>query len=188
MSETILIGIDTPIQDFIMTADKYPCRLVVSKKGIAGLVSISDIQKLPVRAALFAMITGLEMEMISAIKAFFHSDPDWLQLLTPERRGYLDERVKKAEAGDTWVDALLFTQFSDKTTIIRKSKLLGASFSSRLLSKNFNRIRDLRDQLAHANSFAETEKQEEEVSAIVRDIVKYRTLLRDAVQASIVQN
>lgn len=182
INENILIGIDTPIQDFVMTADEHPCRLVVSKKGIAGLVTISDIQKLPVRAALFAMITGLEMEMISAIKARFAVEEDWLGLLSPERVAYLKERASKAKAGDTWVDILLFTQFSDKTTIIRKSKLLGDVVSARKLGMIFDRIRDLRDSVAHANRFAQTEEEEMAVSRTVRDIATYRTLIKDAAE------
>ncbi|WP_334545052.1 hypothetical protein [Rhizobium leguminosarum] len=181
ISESFLIGIDTPIQDFVMTADDHPCRLVVSKKGVAGLVTISDIQKLPVRAALFAMITGLEMEMISAIRASFQSDADWLRLLSPDRVDDLNDRARKAKAGDTWVDVLLFTQFSDKTTIIRKSKLLGDIVSARKLGMIFDGIRNLRDNVAHANSIAETEAQEMIVSRTVRDIANYRTLIRDAV-------
>lgn len=178
INESVLIGIDTPIQDFLMTADDHPCRLVVSKKGVAGLVTISDIQKLPVRAALFAMITGLEMEMISAIRSSLPLEAYWLRLLTPERVAYLAERADKAKAGDTWVDILLFTQFSDKTTIIRKSKLLGDVNSGRKLQAMFDRIRDLRDNVAHANSIGDTEAQEMEVASIVRDIVKIRTLLK----------
>ena len=39
--------------DFVRTADEHSCRLVVDGGRVTGLVSLSDIQKLPVRAALF---------------------------------------------------------------------------------------------------------------------------------------
>ncbi|WP_287209273.1 hypothetical protein, partial [Mesorhizobium sp.] len=53
LSEETLVGADASILDFIRDADQRPCRLVVSGRQIEGLVSISDMQKLPVRAALF---------------------------------------------------------------------------------------------------------------------------------------
>src|SRR5258706_9426232 len=54
LSEETIIGADSSILDFIWDADQKPCRLVVSGAHIVGLVSLSDLQRLPVRAALFA--------------------------------------------------------------------------------------------------------------------------------------
>ena len=48
-----------------------PCRLVVSGTGIVGLVTLSDLQKLPVRAVLLALLTGLEISMSEAIEQVF---------------------------------------------------------------------------------------------------------------------
>ena len=66
-----MIGADASILDFIKEADCRPCRLVVSGTGIIGLVTRSDIQKLPGRAALFALVTGLEISMSEAIDENF---------------------------------------------------------------------------------------------------------------------
>jgi CBS domain-containing protein len=68
LSEQNLIGSDASILRFLLEADRHRCRLVVSATEISGLVSISDLQKLPVRAALFAMITHLEMIMADNIR------------------------------------------------------------------------------------------------------------------------
>ena len=78
------------------------------------------------------------------------------------------------------MDILLFTHFSDKTTIIRKSKLLADNVSLTRLCVRFDKIRDLRDSVAHANRFAQTEAEEKAVSRTVRDIATYRTLIKDA--------
>ena len=48
----------------------------------------------------------------------------------------------------------MFTQLSDKATILCKEKLV--SGSGKQLKRGFNEIRDLRDHLAHANYYAET--------------------------------
>jgi CBS domain len=52
LSEELVIGADSSILEFVSDADSKPCRLVVSGARIEGLVSLSDLQKLPVRAAL----------------------------------------------------------------------------------------------------------------------------------------
>ena len=62
-SEDIVIGADASIIDFVTTADERQTRLVVSGDRVAGLVSLSDLQQLPVRAALFTLITRLEIAM-----------------------------------------------------------------------------------------------------------------------------
>jgi hypothetical protein len=48
LSEEFIIGADSSILDFIKEADARPCRLLVSNANIAGLVSLSDLQRLPV--------------------------------------------------------------------------------------------------------------------------------------------
>jgi hypothetical protein len=50
LSENCIIGADASILEFINDADERPCRLLVSGANIIGLVSLSDLQKLPVRA------------------------------------------------------------------------------------------------------------------------------------------
>ncbi|MGO4843671.1 hypothetical protein AB4144_66485, partial [Rhizobiaceae sp. 2RAB30] len=67
LREAHLIGADASILSFVKEADTRPFRLLVSERGIVGLVSLSDLQKLPVRAALFGLVTGLEMAMTDAI-------------------------------------------------------------------------------------------------------------------------
>jgi hypothetical protein len=51
LSEELVIGADSSILEFVSDADSKPCRLVVFGARIEGLVSLSDLQKLPVRAA-----------------------------------------------------------------------------------------------------------------------------------------
>jgi hypothetical protein len=71
LSEENLIGADASIIAFVRNADHQRCRLVISGPEISGLVSLSDLQRLPVRAALFAMVTQLEMIMASCIRSEF---------------------------------------------------------------------------------------------------------------------
>ena len=94
LSEDYLIGADASILNFVMDADEMPCRLVISGARIVGLVSLSDLQKLPVRAALFALITGFEIAMFEAIKRECPNDDDWKRYLSDGRRDKINEEIE----------------------------------------------------------------------------------------------
>ena len=121
LAEEYLIGADASILDFVIDADSKPCRLVLAGARIAGLVSLSDLQRLPVRAALFALITGLEIAMTEAIRRRYPTTADWMHHLSVGRRDALREQIEGSRRDDGFVDDLLFTQFCDKADIIRKS-------------------------------------------------------------------
>ena len=80
LSEADLIGAGTPIVDVIGRIRQKPF-LVVSGQKIIGMVAWSDLQKLPVRAALFALVTGFELTMYEAIKRHFGKQDDWTEHL-----------------------------------------------------------------------------------------------------------
>lgn len=116
-----VIGADAGILSFLRDADRHRLRLIVSGRDISGLVSLFDIQKLPARAALFAVVTQLEIVMTNAIRREFGHADSWLERLARDRRLQIEEEMRKSQEGDSFVDSLLFTQLADKATIIRKS-------------------------------------------------------------------
>ena len=118
LSEGDLIGANASILDLIKEADSKPCRLIVSRDKIVGFVTLSDLQKLPVRAALFALITGIELTMAEAIRKKYETDEDWLKLLSKCRQEKINKEVEKSKQEDAFVNALLFTQFCDKRDIL----------------------------------------------------------------------
>lgn len=171
-SEDIVIGADASIVDFVTTADARQTRLVVSGDRIAGLVSLSDLQRLPVRAALFALITRLEMTMARRIETEWKANDasGWLEQLSSTRRSRVVEAIDKARREDNLVNEIAFSQLSDKATILRRKGLI--SGGTRSLERDFKAIRKLRDGLAHSNYYAgspvEARKTCETVRAILR--------------------
>jgi hypothetical protein len=111
LSEENLIGADAAILAFVRDADRHRLRLVVSGREISGLVSISDLQKLPVRAALFAIVTQLEMIMADAIRREFQDADGWLKRLPMARQIKLRDEIEKSHAQDTFVDACYLLSF-----------------------------------------------------------------------------
>ena len=179
LSEEYLIGADTSILDFVKEADRHPCRLVVSGTRIVGLVTLSDLQKLPVRASLFALITGLEIAMFEAIKKKFPTDEAWLDRLTDGRKRKIEEESKNSDQADGFVDKLLFTQLSDKAKILTKLSCFSCSKSE--LHHRLEAIKGLRDKLAHANEYAATPPEAREVCATVRSLLELREEIRTTI-------
>jgi hypothetical protein len=178
LSENYVIGADASILDFVLDADCKPCRMVVAGSRIVGLVSLSDLQKLPVRAALFGLITGFEMTMATAIERQFGGDNAWLTLLSPGRQEKIQREIEKSRREDGFVNELLFTQFCDKKRIIAKG--FDLPFSNRDLQSQLDDLEKLRNNLAHANEYAATPDQARAVCMSLRNLLR----LHDAISGT----
>lgn len=166
LSEKNLIGADASILDFVRDADHQRCRLLVSGPEVSGLVSLFDLQQLPARAALFAMITQLEITMADRIRREFNYSTEWLGHLSSKKRNPIKFRINDAKKNDTYVDALLFTDFGDKATIVKKSKSF--SWQNMNFDDELDRIRKLRNAIAHTHDYAATQSAARQVCQTVR--------------------
>jgi hypothetical protein len=170
LSEENLIGADANILDFVRDADHRKFLLVVSGNEISGLVSWSDLQRLPARAALFGLVTHLEITMTNAIRWEFNGSDAWLDRIPSKRRKILRGKIDEAQVGDGLVDPLLFTQFSDKVKIIHRSDHLkaGTDFEGELKT-----IGVLRNYVVHAYDYASSNDAAAQTSRTVRLIDKW---------------
>jgi hypothetical protein len=166
LPEENLIAAETGILDFVKSADTQPCRLLVTATGIEGLVSISDLQQLPVRAALFALITHVEMTMAQVIRLEFNTAAGWVDRLSQRSRDQLQKRIQKTRTANNEVDPLHMTLFSDKIDILLASPYFTKSREH--LSTDLNELRNLRDRLVHANEYAADRRSANRVCGIVR--------------------
>lgn len=172
LSEGDLIGVNASILDFIKDADSKPCRLIVSESEIMGLVTLSDLQRLPVRAALFALITGLERTMAGAISEQYKDENEWCGLLSEGRRKKVWEKVVKSKQDDGFVNTLLFTEFCDKRDILLH--FFPSSLGKEKLRCQLEEIEELRNKVAHANDYATTQTEAQRVCAVVRNLLEIR--------------
>ena len=173
-SEAVVIGADASIIDFVKVADERPTRLVVSGDRVAGLVSLSDLQQLPVRAALFTLMTRLEMAMAQRIEEEWDGEDTtgWLTLLSEDRRKRIVEAIRQAKEDDGFVSEIAFSQLSDKATILVKKRLIAGSATG--LRRDFKAIRKLRDDIAHANYYAESPSAASRACETVRSILRIK--------------
>ena len=148
-----MLGADASILAFVRNADERQCRLIISQNEISGLVSLSDLQRLPVRAALFGLnVTCLEIVMANVVRQKIGSNEEWLSILPAGRQDNLRKEIAKAISSGNLVDPILFTQFADKATLVRSCWQW--SIGRDAFERDFRTIQSLRDHLAHANDYA----------------------------------
>jgi hypothetical protein len=176
LCESMIIGENASIFDFILRAEERPTCLVVSDSGIGGLVSISDLQQLPVRAALFALITSLEMAMSLRIRAHWPEGSNgWLDLLPDQRAASIQKSARHAVRKNAYVDDVILTNFSDKADVVREAGLLGSDKAQ--WTDPLKGIQGLRNDLAHAKPFAASPEKAVHVCQMVKMIFAIKKLL-----------
>lgn len=162
LEESILIAADEPISRFLKIAEKSPYRLVVNGGGIGGIVTRSDLLKLPVRIFLFTLITHLETVMANLIARELPDDDDWLDLLSESRRENVLRKAGSARAVRLDPALLEFADFCDKRTVVRKHRQPGKGFEADL-----KKVEELRNTLAHAGDYAANDHQLKELIHLV---------------------
>lgn len=152
LDETMLIAADASILGFLLGAKTHPCRLILDGERITGLVSKSDLQKLPVRSLLFHIVTHLELAMAAWIRRQFPDDATWLGVLTDSRRRAVEERYLGLAEARLAVDRLTATMFADKRAVIVRTAALPVSRNR--AKEDFEAIEALRDAVAHVGDYA----------------------------------
>ena len=173
LSEKNLIGADASILSYIELANSAECRLLVSGIAIFGMVCLSDLQKLPVRSAVFALITNLEQIMISHIEHKGVIFEVWKDYLDSKKIKSIEKGIK--ESKHNLVSKLLFTDFSDKISILEKLREFDES--RRDLKNELLRIRELRNKMYHANDYAHTTTECKNFVAVVALCQKWSKIL-----------
>lgn len=149
LDDSILIGADSPLNSFVRMAKQYHYRLVLTDNGVTGIVTGSDLLKLPARLLFFAFVTHLESTMAAVIRHLFPGDLDeWMNYLSPGRRGGVREKQSALKRRRLDPSLIELTELCDKREILRKSLGLNSKFTNDLDS-----IEKLRNSLAHSGTF-----------------------------------
>jgi hypothetical protein len=156
LDERCLISSDVGILTFIEQADERPSRLVVRGTRIDGIVTLSDLQKLPVRPALFLFITHLELLMSETIRLRFGGSDAWLEALTAKRQKKVTDKWRRLNAENLAIDLISASDFCDKReALLRLGNLPVSRHKSQ---KQLKAIEKLRDRLAHSSDLALTQE------------------------------
>lgn len=149
LSDSLLISADAPVSTVIelLVAGSY--RLMVDGGHITGIVTRSDLLKLPVRTYAFTLITHLEMVMARVVHSRWGDGEGWLNVLSPGRRRKVRQKQEDLARSDDDLPLLELTDFCDKRDLTRKALRL-----TRMFTREMGQIEDLRDKLAHAGDYA----------------------------------
>lgn len=157
LHDGLLVGAEEPLKGFIALLVNTPHRLVVRGSRIEGIVTSSDVHKLPVRLLAFALVTHLEMTMAAVIARKWESD-EWLELLKDGRQAKVKEKFEELRTENFDPPLIEVTDFSDKRDVLAKKGILTVPSKGKAI-RDFKRIEELRNSVAHAATYAQSEEQ-----------------------------
>lgn len=149
LDHSILVSAEEPLRTFLPTLDKAPYRLVVTGPEIKGIVTLSDVGKLPVRLMAFTLVTHLELVLADLIRRRYGDSSDWLPLLGPKQREKIEGHWKRREMRNLHIPLLDVTDLGHKITVVGKFRGLSDWETRR------KQIVGLRNSLGHASDFIE---------------------------------
>ena len=148
-----IITNSTPLIQFLHFFKERKRIFVLEKNQVTKLITAADLQKPPVRILIFGYVTLLEMNLSDVIKYRF-PEHGWQGLITENRLSKAEQLYQERLAKNEDINLIECLQISDKLQIIMNDESLREKFQ--LPSKNqwkriSNRVRDLRDKIAHSN-------------------------------------
>lgn len=197
LAQSAVVSSQTSLREIIkmLAGDQRRYRLVVDANGSWGIVTRSDLQKLPVRLLLFTYVTHLEALMAKVVNENLVEE-QWLALLEdviPElpdqARQALDrnvgsnaiKRLHEAQNSlrkrDSTPTLLELTQFSQKWYIVYRALSLGSQFASEMTGVQWY----LRNLVAHNRGYVSDDFQLEQLErrlSICEKWIEYFTDLK----------
>jgi hypothetical protein len=140
----MLVSAEEPLPKFLPTLAESKYRLVVQGTKIQGIVTLSDVAKLPVRLLAFTLVAHLEAVMTRVIRAKCPNDDErWLALLGEQR-----ERVEKRLEGRRKQNIHLLSPI-EVAYLSEKISVVGKLLRLKNLEDDRKSITDFRNSLAH---------------------------------------
>ena len=179
-----------PLLDLISLFKHHPFFFVLTRNTITHVVAFSDLDQLPVKLCLFALLMALEAELLGIFSSI--NPQSYLNLLPEGRLQKAQElcqfkykdRFKNAPPKEQATFILLCTTFRDKVTILTRSPDLFSAlpFSSRSQAERFFVLaQDIRNQIAHSDTITKalpTPEEFDEFLVSLKSVTEAITKLR----------
>jgi hypothetical protein len=143
LDDSLLVSADAPLWDFIHTVHEQPYRLVVEKTKIAGIVTWSDLLKVPVFVLAFSLLAELELAMNHRILKQYKDD-SWVRLLDTKAQDKIDYRRGKLEGENLTLPTIELADLWHKATVLRGILGAGRNFEAEL-----DKVVKLRNDVDH---------------------------------------
>ncbi len=163
----MFMAADAPLIAFVEDADRQRFRLLLSGNEIIGLVTLSDLQKLPVYALIFGMVIAAELLLMDSIRQKCRQNPDhWLTYLSKHQRDRIERYWEQAVGHNTAIDRVSYASLTDE---IRVALHLGMFERNGVIHQQLQDLVPLRNKVCHAMEVAPNPEQAMRISASVRD-------------------
>jgi hypothetical protein len=150
----MFMSAEAPLVTFLETADRQPFRILLRGETLVGLVTLSDLQRLPVYPLLFSMTVAVEAMLRECIRRSCRDDEDkWLTLLTSREQSAINVHYERARAENLAIDRLSFAGLAEE---IRVAVALQLCSLNDQIHTNLLDLQKLRNQVCHVQGFAET--------------------------------
>lgn len=148
--EEIMAG-STPISEAIHLLWRRLFYFVLEGARIRRILTVSDLNRLPVRTYLHTLLDHLEWVLAERIDTT-HPDDSWMNLLSKEKQKEILELQQRKRGQDFDTRLIHCTTLSDKATVVGKSEPLleALSLPSRsAFDRRFKDIGRLRNRVDH---------------------------------------
>jgi predicted transcriptional regulator len=165
---SFLISADESLLSFVAECDITPFCLVVKGRKISGIVTLSDLQKLPVRPVLFMLITSVELLLAEWLRQNYQNEQDWLCKISKSRRSDIEEKWNQLQQSNMAIDRISTTNFCDKRDAALKLGAFPDSKKFKEWERQLKDIEDLRNAVFHAGDYALTPEKAKKVAQTVQ--------------------
>ena len=139
LDDSVLVAADNPLSNFIRTISQQPYRLVVDGTAITGIVTWSDLLKLPVTVLAFSLVAQLELAMNFRIEEKYGEEAGWISSIKKKERK--SGRLCKLQKENLALSVLELADFAHKAKVLREQLSANRDFERDLKS-----LKSLRDE------------------------------------------
>lgn len=141
LDDSLLVSADAPLWHFIHTVHEQPYRLVVERTRITGIVTWSDLLKVPVLVLAFSLMAELELAMNCRILEQY-ADDTWVKL----------RRRQKLERENLTLPTIELADLKDKAKVLRSILGTGRDFDAEL-----DKVVQLRNDVDHVKDIVRSD-------------------------------
>jgi predicted transcriptional regulator len=158
LDDSLLVSAHDPLKSLVRLLSTTPYRLVVDDARILGIVTRSDVHKLPMRLLVFALVTHLELLMAEIITTRLPDDA-WIDKLSGARRENFEKKRTELRSANFDPPLIELTDFCDKRDLALPLLVGQIGMGRRKAQSELGRIEDLRNKVAHAAGFATNRRE-----------------------------
>ncbi len=121
IDDSLLVSAHDPLSSLVTVLSSSPYRMVVDRARIVGIVTRSDVHKLPMRLLVFALVTHLELLMAEIVTRKMPDDA-WVDRLSVTRRGRFEDKrgeLRSSNFDPPWIE---LTDFCDKRDLVLRAR------------------------------------------------------------------